>query len=72
MSAYYGPPKPEADMHAVTTGITLLDTSDVYGPHTNEVLVGRAVQQLGSGGSADREKVQHRIDTRVPNEVTVL
>jgi len=35
MSAFYGPPKPEADMiklihHAVATGVTLLDTSDVY------------------------------------------
>ncbi|GJN11889.1 hypothetical protein PR202_ga30124 [Eleusine coracana subsp. coracana] len=57
MSAYYGPPKPEPDMialihHAVAAGITLLDTSDVYGPHTNEILVGKALQ----GGV--REKVQ--------------
>ncbi|KAF0893592.1 hypothetical protein E2562_027318 [Oryza meyeriana var. granulata] len=58
MSAYYGPPKPEADMvalihHAVAAGVTLLDTSDVYGPHTNELLVGKALQQGGV-----REKVQ--------------
>ncbi|GJN11890.1 hypothetical protein PR202_ga30125 [Eleusine coracana subsp. coracana] len=38
--------------HAVAAGITLLDTSDVYGPHTNEILVGKALQ----GGV--REKVQ--------------
>ncbi|CAL5034941.1 unnamed protein product [Urochloa decumbens] len=49
MSAYYGPPKPEPDMiarihHAVASGVTLLDTSDIYGPHTNEILVGKAVQ----------------------------
>ncbi|KAM0917730.1 hypothetical protein ACQ4PT_009184 [Festuca glaucescens] len=43
MSAFYGPAKPEADMvalirHAVAAGVTLLDTSDSYGPHTNEAL----------------------------------
>ncbi|XBH71752.1 hypothetical protein VPH35_099158 [Triticum aestivum] len=49
MSAYYGPPKPEPDMvalihHAVAAGVTLLDTSDIYGPHTNELLLGKALQ----------------------------
>ncbi|MET3805897.1 aryl-alcohol dehydrogenase-like predicted oxidoreductase [Nakamurella sp. UYEF19] len=28
---------------ALDLGVTLLDTSDVYGPHTNEVLVGKAI-----------------------------
>ncbi|KAL6344129.1 hypothetical protein AAG906_029797 [Vitis piasezkii] len=113
MSAFYGPPKPEQDMialihHAVNSGITFLDTSDIYGPFTNEILLGKALK----GGA--REKVelatkfgiiyedgcvtrgdpayvracceaslkrlevdcidlyyQHRIDTRVPIEVTV-
>jgi aryl-alcohol dehydrogenase-like predicted oxidoreductase len=60
MSAYYGERKPEADMvallrHAVAAGVTFLDTSDVYGPHTNEVLIGKAL--LG-GAEAEREKVQ--------------
>ncbi|KAH9657749.1 putative aldo-keto reductase 2 [Citrus sinensis] len=46
MSAFYGPPKPESDMialihHAIDNGITFLDTSDVYGPHTNEILLGK-------------------------------
>ncbi|XP_061990846.1 probable aldo-keto reductase 2 [Rosa rugosa] len=55
MSAYYGPPKPEADMiklihHAVDSGVTFLDTSDVYGPHTNEILLGKAL----SGGVRDK------------------
>jgi aryl-alcohol dehydrogenase-like predicted oxidoreductase len=27
--------------HAVNTGVTSLDTSDVYGPHTNEILLGK-------------------------------
>ena len=46
MSAFYGTLKPEADMialmqHAVDSGITFFDTSDMYGPHTNEILVGK-------------------------------
>ncbi|KAJ4828835.1 hypothetical protein Tsubulata_040207 [Turnera subulata] len=49
MSAFYGPPKPEEDMialihHAINTGVTFLDTSDVYGPHTNEILLGKALK----------------------------
>lgn len=46
MSAFYGLPKPEPDMislihHAVGSGITFLDTSDMYGPFTNESLLGK-------------------------------
>jgi aryl-alcohol dehydrogenase-like predicted oxidoreductase len=46
MSAFYGPPKPQPDMialihHAVASGVTFLDTSDMYGPHTNEILLGK-------------------------------
>ncbi|GJN13179.1 hypothetical protein PR202_ga31523 [Eleusine coracana subsp. coracana] len=57
MSAVYGERKPEADMvalirHAVAAGVTFLDTSDVYGPHTNEILLGKAMQD------GVREKVQ--------------
>jgi aryl-alcohol dehydrogenase-like predicted oxidoreductase len=56
MSAYYGPPKPDADMihlihYAVEKGITFLDTSDVYGPFTNEILLGKALKGI-------RENVQ--------------
>ncbi|KAG8369549.1 hypothetical protein BUALT_Bualt14G0025000 [Buddleja alternifolia] len=114
MSAFYGPPKPAPDMiklihHAVHSGVTFLDTSDVYGPYTNEILIGKALKE------GIREKVQiatkfgittkdgkmdirgdpsyvraaceaslkrldvdcidlyyaHRIDTRVPIEVTM-
>ena len=48
MSAFYGPPKPEPDMinlihHAVNSGITFLDTSDIYGPFTNEILLGKVL-----------------------------
>lgn len=46
MSAFYGAPKPEPEMielirHAVDIGVTFFDTSDAYGPHTNEVLLGK-------------------------------
>ncbi|KAL3724486.1 hypothetical protein ACJRO7_029630 [Eucalyptus globulus] len=49
MSTAYGPPKPDPDMialihHAVGSGVTFLDTSDVYGPHTNEILLGKALK----------------------------
>ncbi|TKY58042.1 aldo-keto reductase 3 [Spatholobus suberectus] len=27
--------------HAVENGVTFLDTADIYGPHTNEVLLGK-------------------------------
>ncbi|XP_022733173.1 probable aldo-keto reductase 2 [Durio zibethinus] len=114
MSAFYGPPKPEADMialihHAINSGVTFLDTSDVYGPHTNEILIGKALKdgvrdrvelatkfgidytdgkreirgdpayvRAACEGSLKRLGVdcidlyyQHRIDTRVPIEVTM-
>ncbi|XP_056167013.1 probable aldo-keto reductase 2 isoform X3 [Syzygium oleosum] len=50
MSAAYGPPKSEHDMiallhHAVGSGVTFLDTSDIYGPHTNEILLGKALKE---------------------------
>ncbi|KAG6492355.1 hypothetical protein ZIOFF_047312 [Zingiber officinale] len=38
--------------HAFNRGITFFDTSNVYGPHTNEILLGKALKQL------PREKIQ--------------
>jgi aryl-alcohol dehydrogenase-like predicted oxidoreductase len=35
--------------HALDLGINFLDTSDAYGPHTNEVLVGRAIRGRRDG-----------------------
>ncbi|KAK1435316.1 hypothetical protein QVD17_01077 [Tagetes erecta] len=57
MSFAYGPAKPEHDMiqlirHAINSGVTHLDTSDVYGPHTNEILIGKALKGV------KREEVQ--------------
>ncbi|MEU5691131.1 aldo/keto reductase [Actinosynnema sp. NPDC020468] len=49
MSQAYGTRDDEAESvrtvhRALDLGVTLLDTSDVYGPHTNEVLVGKAIK----------------------------
>lgn len=48
MSAFYGAHDDEAESirvihRALDLGVTLLDTADMYGPHTNEALVGRAI-----------------------------
>lgn len=48
MSAFYGGRSDDAEAIAVIhraleLGVTLLDTADMYGPHTNEVLVGKAI-----------------------------
>jgi aryl-alcohol dehydrogenase-like predicted oxidoreductase len=47
MSEFYGGRNDDestATIHrALDLGVTLLDTSDAYGPHTNEVLVGQAI-----------------------------
>ncbi len=48
MSFSYGPPKDKAEMTAllrtaVERGITFFDTAEVYGPFTNEELVGQAL-----------------------------
>ena len=48
MSFSYGPPKDKAEMSAllraaVERGITFFDTAEVYGPFTNEELVGEAL-----------------------------
>jgi len=50
MSAFYGTADERDDVESIATihraldlGITFLDTADVYGPFTNEELVGRAI-----------------------------
>ncbi|KAG6541748.1 hypothetical protein Mapa_016760 [Marchantia paleacea] len=58
MSILYGAPKPDEEMielihEAVSRGVTMLDTSDAYGPHANEILVGKVgeskISELGIG-----------------------
>jgi aryl-alcohol dehydrogenase-like predicted oxidoreductase len=49
MSHAYGTPGDEAESiatihRALDYGVTLLDTAEVYGPHTNEELVGKAIR----------------------------
>jgi len=51
MSFSYGPPKDKTEMiallrAAVDRGITFFDTAEVYGPFTNEELVGEALSPL--------------------------
>jgi aryl-alcohol dehydrogenase-like predicted oxidoreductase len=47
MSEFYGPrddAESLATIHrALELGISMLDTADIYGPYTNEVLVGKAI-----------------------------
>jgi aryl-alcohol dehydrogenase-like predicted oxidoreductase len=47
MSEFYGPGDERESIEtihrALELGVTLLDTADMYGPHTNEELVGRAI-----------------------------
>ncbi|TQE02162.1 hypothetical protein C1H46_012163 [Malus baccata] len=57
LTGLYNDPVPEElgisiIKHAYDKGITFFDTSDAYGPHSNEVLVGKALKQL------PRDKVQ--------------
>jgi aryl-alcohol dehydrogenase-like predicted oxidoreductase len=51
MSSSYGPPGDHEEMiallrRAVDLGVTLFDTAQVYGPFTNEQLVGEALAPL--------------------------
>ncbi|HZU42108.1 MAG TPA: aldo/keto reductase [Terriglobales bacterium] len=53
MSFSYGPPKDKQEMislirTAVERGVTFFDTAEVYGPYTNEELVGEALAPLRS------------------------
>ncbi|MED6186156.1 hypothetical protein PIB30_064087 [Stylosanthes scabra] len=69
MSALYGPPKPEPDMialihHAVRCGLTFLDTSDVYGPHTNEILLGKALK----GGVREKVELATKFGVNISND----
>src|SRR5215470_6767049 len=51
MSFSYGPPKDKPEMislirSAVERGVTFFDTAEVYGPYTNEELVGEALSPV--------------------------
>src|SRR5256885_269038 len=67
MSAFYGPRDDAESLatlaRALELGVTLSDTADIYGPHTNEELLGRWLRgkrervvvatKFGIVGSAD-------------------
>jgi aryl-alcohol dehydrogenase-like predicted oxidoreductase len=48
---------------AVERGITFFDTAEVYGPFTNEELVGEALG-AGAGSGGDRDEVRVRNESR--------
>ena len=63
MSEFYGTPDESAGIQtihrALDLGVTFLDTADMYGPFTNEQLVGKAI-------SGRRDEVQ--LATKFGNE----
>ncbi|KAM0951828.1 putative perakine reductase [Dioscorea sansibarensis] len=57
LSGGYNKPLPEEEgiaflKYVLNQGITFFDTADVYGPYTNEILIGKALKEL------PREKIQ--------------
>ncbi|KAK2990858.1 hypothetical protein RJ640_002842 [Escallonia rubra] len=73
MSWSLGHPKPEPEMiklihHAVDSGVTFFDTSDVYGPHTNEILIGKALK----GVMREKVQVATKFGARVENGKPVV
>src|SRR5919112_4359088 len=65
MSAFYGD-RDEAESlrtldRALDLGVTFLDTSDMYGPHTNEELLGRF---LADGDRRDRVQLATKFGIR--------
>jgi aryl-alcohol dehydrogenase-like predicted oxidoreductase len=68
MSFSYGPPKDKQEMvslirAAVERGVTFFDTAEVYGPYTNEELVGEALAPF-SGQVVIATKFGWRIDPK--------
>ncbi|KAL9860591.1 putative perakine reductase [Arabidopsis thaliana] len=108
LTGHYGASKPETEAialihHAIHSGVTFLDTSDMYGPETNEILLGKgesgACDQIWNQLCRGKREIkgdpayvraaceaslkrldvtcidlyyQHRIDTRVPIEITCV
>ncbi|MEU6578390.1 aldo/keto reductase [Streptomyces sp. NPDC046805] len=75
MSAFYGSADEEEGVQtirrALELGITFLDTAQLYGPLTNETLVGRAIR-----GNRDQyvvaTKFNNRMDDAVPGDMSTV
>ena len=72
MSADYGPPAETQQMvglirTAVERGVTFFDTAEVYGPFTNEELVGEA---LGADPRSGSDRNQVRLSTSIPRRAS--
>ncbi len=70
MSDFYGPSDERESLatieRALELGVTLLDTADMYGPFTNEELVGRAIR-----GKRDRAQIATKFGIyRDPNDLS--
>jgi aryl-alcohol dehydrogenase-like predicted oxidoreductase len=71
MSFGYGPPADRQEMvslirTAVDNGVTFFDTAEVYGPFTNEELVGEALAPVAIASSSPRSSGSLPIRTVVP------
>jgi aryl-alcohol dehydrogenase-like predicted oxidoreductase len=75
MSAYYGPTDEDEGVRtirrALDLGIDFIDTAQLYGPLTNEILVGRAIK-----GRRDEyvvaTKFSRRMDDAVPGDMSTV
>ncbi len=72
MSAFYGGRGDDAESiavihHALERGVTLLDTADMYGPHTNEMLIGKAIAGSRRGQVFLATKFGIRLDPNDPH-----
>jgi aryl-alcohol dehydrogenase-like predicted oxidoreductase len=56
---------------AIDLGVTLFDTADMYGPHTNEELLGRAIRGRREG-LGHRHQVRHPAHAREPGRLQRL